>query len=101
MTDPYFLETLVKSDLLPFERPMIVAHEWSHLAGFADESEASFAGWLTCVHGSIADQYSGWLFLFEELAPVVPEEIARICFAGWRPDRWQTCRRSRSGGRGR
>src|SRR5262249_29783833 len=36
MTDPYFLETLVASDLLPFERSAIVAHEWSHLAGFAD-----------------------------------------------------------------
>ena len=49
MTDPYFLETLITPDLLPIERPMIVAHEWSHLAGFADESEANFIGWLTCV----------------------------------------------------
>ena len=71
MTDPYFLETLIESDLLPFERPMVIAHEWGHLAGFADESEASFVGWLTCLHSSVADQYSGWLFLFEELAPVV------------------------------
>jgi hypothetical protein len=71
MTDPYFLETLIQDDLLPFERPMVVAHEWGHLAGYADESEASFAGWLTCVHGSISDQYSGWLFMFEELAAVV------------------------------
>jgi hypothetical protein len=72
MTDPFFLETLVVSDLLPFERPMVVAHEWSHLAGLADESAANFAGWLACVHGSAADQYSGWLFLYEELAAVLP-----------------------------
>lgn len=69
MTDPFFLETLLESDLLPFERPMDIAHEWGHLAGFADESEASFLGWLTCIHGSIADQYSGWLFLIEEIVP--------------------------------
>lgn len=68
MTDPYFLETLVVSGLLPFERPFIVAHEWSHLAGFADESDANFAGWLACVHGSEPEQYSGWLYLYSELA---------------------------------
>jgi hypothetical protein len=43
MTDPFFLETLVESDLLPVERPFVVAHEWAHLAGFADEGEANFA----------------------------------------------------------
>jgi hypothetical protein len=68
MIDPYFLETLVQRGILPFERPFVVAHEWSHLAGFADESEANFVGWLTCVRGSVANQYSGWLFLHSELA---------------------------------
>jgi hypothetical protein len=68
MTDPYFLETLVVSDLLPFERPFVIAHEWGHLAGFADESEANFVGWLTCVRGSAGAQYSGWLYLYEEVA---------------------------------
>jgi len=67
MTDPYFLETFVVSDLLPFERPMVIAHEWSHLAGIANEGEANFAGWLTAIHGSAADEYSGWLFLYGEL----------------------------------
>ena len=46
---------------------MVVAHEWSHLAGFADESEANFIGWLTCVHGTSGAQYSGWLFLYNEI----------------------------------
>jgi hypothetical protein len=67
MTDPYFLETLVQQEILPFERPFVVAHEWSHLAGFAEESEASFVGWLTCLRGSPSHQYSGWLFLYGEL----------------------------------
>lgn len=71
MTDPYFLETLAESDLLPFERPFVVAHEWAHLAGFADESEANFVGWLTCLRGSIPDRYSGWLFLYEEISRAV------------------------------
>ncbi len=69
MTDPYFLETLVASDLLPTERPFVIAHEWSHLAGFADEGEANFLGWLTCVRGAPLDQYSGWLFLYSEALP--------------------------------
>jgi REP element-mobilizing transposase RayT len=68
MTDPFFLETLVARDLLPFERPFVVAHEWSHLAGIADEGDANFVGWLTCVHGPPVDQYSGWLFVYGELA---------------------------------
>ena len=74
MTDPFFLETLVESDLLPVERRFVVAHEWSHLAGFADEGEANFAGWLTCIRGDAAAQYSGWLFLFGELVNAVPRD---------------------------
>jgi hypothetical protein len=67
MTDPYFLETLIARDLLPFEQPVVVAHEWSHLAGYADESEANFVGWLTCVRAGGDLAYSGWLFLYGEL----------------------------------
>jgi hypothetical protein len=71
MTDPFFLETLVIGDLLPFERPFVIAHEWGHLAGIGDEGEANFVGWLACVHGQSPAQYSGWLFLYAELVPVV------------------------------
>ena len=46
MVDPFGLEVLVNPDLLPWERPFVAAHEWAHLAGFADEAEASFVGWL-------------------------------------------------------
>jgi uncharacterized protein DUF3810 len=83
MTDPLFLETLVEGDLLPVERPFVVAHEWTHLAGFADEGEANFGGWLTSMRGDAAAQYSGWLFLFGELANAVSRDersalIARL-----------------------
>lgn len=67
MTDPYFLETLVATDLLPFERPFVVAHEWGHLAGLADEGDANFLAWLTCLRGTAAHQYSGWLSLYSEV----------------------------------
>src|SRR6266540_6228960 len=52
MTAPFFLEVLVSSGLLPFERPFVVAHEWSHIAGIADEGEANFVGWLSCLRAS-------------------------------------------------
>lgn len=79
MTDPFLLETLVVSDLLPFERPFVVAHEWSHLAGIGDEGEANFVGWLACVRATLPSQYSGWLFLYPELArSTAPRERAAL-----------------------
>lgn len=73
MTDPFFLETLVARGVLPFEGSFVVAHEWSHLAGIADEGEANFIAWRSCVGGSSPNAYSGWLFLYAELARAVPE----------------------------
>jgi hypothetical protein len=64
MTDPFFLETLLASNLLPFERPAVIAHEWGHLAGLARESDASFFGLLVCLHGNAAARYSAWLDIF-------------------------------------
>ena len=80
MTDPYFLETIVPGDLLAIERPFVAAHEWAHLAGYADEGDANYVGWLACLDASPADQYSGWLFLYEELvaaASADAREMAR------------------------
>ena len=77
MIDPLFLETLVASDVLPFERPHVVAHEWAHLAGLADEGEASFLGWLACAHGTVPHRYSGWLFLYSEVIGALPGDVAR------------------------
>lgn len=67
MVNPFGLEVLANPDLLPWERPFVAAHEWSHLAGYAHEDEANFVGWLTCMRGSIPAQYSGWLFLYWEI----------------------------------
>jgi Protein of unknown function (DUF3810) len=72
MTDPFLLETLIAPDLLDVERPFVVAHEWAHLAGYADESEANFVAWLTCRRGDVAAQYSAVLALMGYVSPRKP-----------------------------
>jgi hypothetical protein len=90
MTNPFLLETLANQTLLPFERASTVAHEWSHLAGYADESEANFVGWLVCMRGTPAVQYSGWLSLYGTVTSALPrsdrEEIVRQLEEGPRAD---------------
>ena len=76
MVNPFALEVLANPDLLPFERPFVAAHEWSHLAGYAHEAEANFVGWLTCVRGDAAAQYSGWLYLYWQIAGELPQKDA-------------------------
>jgi len=71
MTNPYFLETLIASDVLPFERPMVHAHEWSHLAGIANEGEANFVAWIACVRSTPSHRYSAWLALYSDLLPSI------------------------------
>ena len=74
MINPFGLEVLANPDLLPFERPFVAAHEWSHLAGYADEAEASFVGWLACMRGDVSTRYSGWLFLYWQVNGEVDED---------------------------
>lgn len=73
MTDPFFLETMIAPDLLDVERPFVIAHEWGHLAGYADESEANFLAWLTCMRGDESAQYSAWLALVSNLQEFIPK----------------------------
>jgi hypothetical protein len=90
MTDPIFLETLVVNDLLPFEWPVVTAHEWAHLAGYNDEGEANFVAWLACMHGDAPQQYSAWVFLYSEAASQLPravrQTVAQQLEAGPRAD---------------
>jgi hypothetical protein len=72
MTDPYFLEIIVNPDVLEVERPFVIAHEWAHLAGYANEAEANFIAWLTCVRGKAPQQYSGWLAAYQHGMVAVP-----------------------------
>jgi hypothetical protein len=72
MTDPFFLEIILNPDLLPAERPFVMAHEWAHLAGYAHEAEASFVAWLTCMQASPSARYSGWLAVYEHVSAALP-----------------------------
>ena len=81
MVDPFALEVMANPDLLPIERPFVAAHEWAHLAGYADESEASFVGWLTCLQGDARAKYSGWMFLYWQLSGEVSADDRRLLAA--------------------
>jgi hypothetical protein len=74
MTDPLFLEVILNPDLLPVELPEVLAHEWAHLAGFADESEANFLAWLACLRGDPLARYSGWLSAYRRVSSALPRE---------------------------
>lgn len=69
MTDPFLLETMVAPDLIEAERPFVIAHEWAHLAGYADESEANFLAYLACRRGDAAARYSAALMTIGYAAP--------------------------------
>ncbi len=77
MTDPWFLEIILNPDLLPVERPFVLAHEWAHLAGYAHEGEASFVAWLTCLGADPMARYSAALTTYEHAAAHVPERDRR------------------------
>ena len=72
MTDPFFLETLLAPDLLEVEKPFVIAHEWAHLAGYGDESEANFLAWLACRRGDAMAQYSAALIMISHAPPPRP-----------------------------
>ena len=78
MINPIALESIVHPDLLPFERPFVLAHEWAHLAGQADEAQASAVGWLACMRGTPALAYSASLYLIMEAASALPGENRQI-----------------------
>jgi len=77
MTNPLGLEVYITPGALPFERPAILAHEWAHLAGFADESDAGLVGWVICQRGDAQSQYSAWLDLYPRVWSAAGAETRR------------------------
>jgi len=68
-TNPFGMEVVLDSRLLPQEQPFAIAHEWAHLAGFADESEANFIALITCLRcEDLSVRYAGWLSVYPSLA---------------------------------
>lgn len=90
MTAPFFLEVILNPDVLPFERPYVLAHEWAHLAGYAHEDEANLVAWLTCLDGDEVARYSGWLTIYSLAVSALPRDsrgaIAAALEAGPRRD---------------
>jgi len=74
MTHPIGLETLIADNLLPSELPIVIAHEWGHLAGMGSESDAGFVGILACVRGDVLAQYSAWLDIFQRALRELPDK---------------------------
>lgn len=75
--NPFGHEVILNSEALSFEKPFLLAHEWSHLAGFADESEANFVGLIACLQSDAAAlRYSGLLSLYQYL-PALPADEAK------------------------
>jgi hypothetical protein len=66
--NPWTHEVNLYSGQLFFEVPSTFAHEWAHVAGFADESEANYIAVLTCINSPLAlARYSGWLLVWFNL----------------------------------
>lgn len=80
---PFFMEPHINSDLLSWERPLVIAHEKAHFMGFASESDAGFIAYLTCLTAD-SDQlrYSGALNILLSLHSSLPEK------------KWQAFRRN-------
>lgn len=77
MINPLALEIIVHPDLLPFERPFVLAHEWAHLSGHADEAEASAVGWLACMKGGTELAYSANLYLIDVASGAMPADVRK------------------------
>ena len=88
--NPLTLNVALASDLLWFERPFDLAHEWSHDAAYAREDEANYLAIVTCLRSrDPAVRYSGWFELFlylpqkphyahREFVPLVWKDFAAI-----------------------
>jgi len=76
MTVPVFLEIILNPDLLPVEQPSVLAHEWAHLAGYADESEANFVAWIAGVRSEDpVAQYSAWMDAYRLTVNALPRAV--------------------------
>ncbi|HEY9084348.1 MAG TPA: DUF3810 family protein [Candidatus Tyrphobacter sp.] len=69
--NPLTLTVQLASDLLWFERPFDLAHEWSHDAAYAREDEANYLAAIACLRSrDPVVRYSGELALFLALPPL-------------------------------
>ncbi len=74
LTNPFGLEVVLHARLLPVERPPVLAHEWAHLAGLADESDASFVAWMAGVRAGGQMEYAAWMAVLPHLAQALSRD---------------------------
>ncbi len=82
-TDPWTHEVNLTATAFPVERPALFAHEWAHIAGFADESEANFISAVTCTASrDPLLAYSGWILVYFNLPPSVriTHRLSRLAY---------------------
>jgi hypothetical protein len=62
---PFTFETYLASDVLWYEYPFNLAHEWGHVAGISRESDANFEGALTTLRSAEPElRYSGLIVVY-------------------------------------
>jgi hypothetical protein len=72
MTDPYFLEVIVNPEVLPFERPFVVAHEWAAHLAVRERRRGEFCFVAdVCPRDALA-RYSGWLAAYQHALAALP-----------------------------
>lgn len=63
-SDAYTLEVVLAHEMSRYDRPMVIAHEWTHTVGFFREADADYAAAVACLrsHDPIIE-YSAVLWL--------------------------------------
>ena len=74
-------EIAINPELLPHERPYVLAHEWGHGLGHANESEASYVGWLACDRGPPWARYGAWMRVLDYLMDDLPRDELKVILA--------------------
>jgi len=75
---PYTFETYLASDVLWFEYPFDLTHEWGHLGGIARESDANFVGAVGTLESEDPIlRYSGLLIVYGAM-PRLKQYDARL-----------------------
>jgi hypothetical protein len=75
---PFTFETYLASDLLWYEHPFDLEHEWGHVAGIARESDANFVGAIATLESpDPVMRYSGLLMVYAAM-PRIKELDLRL-----------------------
>lgn len=88
---PYFSESCLNADILPFDYPMIYAHEYAHLLGVSEEAEANWWAFYACSHSKNPKvRYSAYKYIMQHVLynvnNLLDEQQNRTLQASLRPE---------------